>query len=527
VSNDFASMMQEGAGPEGTRTSTRLRPGQIVTGTVVQIGHDSVFVDIGMTTEGRIDRRELEDAHGEVKVQQGDSIKANVISIDDVMGPKLSISFGRGRGKLDEGALEAARDARVPVEGVVGAAVKGGVEVRVLGTRAFCPASQLGTEFIADLASLEGQKLEFLITEVKNGGRDVIVSRKALLLEQQARQTEETLAKLEVGNDYSAKVVAVQKYGAFVTLGGGVEGLIHISELSHGRVDRVEDVLKVGEEVTVRLLAITPGEKGAAPKLRLSLRALSERSAPPEGSEPERGEVLEGTVSQVTQYGVFVDTAKGKGLVPTRELGTPRGSDARRMFPIGKPVSVVLVSKDASRGMTFSMARVADVEERQNYRDFARAQKAHKDEPSSLGSFGALLRERLDLPEPAPFVAEAKPSAAGAAPVGTARVPGDGAEPVPARVEQAIASRAAASAGSGAAASAKSGAPAARGTGTAAARPVPKAVPTGPAPADRNRIDTDARSPKSPTTSGPKGDPQAAKEQSLGVVHGRRRPNKG
>jgi small subunit ribosomal protein S1 len=397
---------------------------------------------------------------------------------------------------------------------VVGTAVKGGVEVRILGTRAFCPASQLGTEFIADLASFEGQKLEFLITEVKNGGRDVIVSRKALLLEQQARQTEETLAKLEVGKDYAAKVVSVQKYGAFVTLGGGVEGLIHISELSHGRVDRVEDVLKVGEEVTVRLLAITPGEKGAAPKLRLSLRALSEAGPAPEGSEPERGEVLEGTVSQVTQYGVFVDTAKGKGLVPSRELGTPRGSDARRMFPIGKPVSVVLVSKDTSRGLTFSMSRVADVEERQNYRDFARSQKTQRDEPSTLGTFGALLRERLDLPEPAPLTAEAKPSTAGAAPVGSARVLSDSPEPDSARAREA----------------ALPVAPAAHrpAAGSAAARPAPKAVISGPMPADRNRVDSEAPNPKA---QGPKaaqgGNAQASRERDFGVVHGRRRPNKG
>jgi predicted RNA-binding protein with RPS1 domain len=182
-------------------------------------------------------------------------------------------------------------------------------------------------------------------------------------------------------------------------------------------------VLKVGEDVTVRLLAITPGEKGGAPKLRLSLRALTEASAPAPGAEPERGEVLEGTVSQVTQYGVFVDTAKGKGLVPTRELGTPRNSDSRRMFPIGKVVSVVLVSKDAGRGLTFSMSRVADVEERQNYRDFARTQKsASREEPSggSLGTFGALLRERLDLPEPAEASTDTRAPAADAAPVGPA-----------------------------------------------------------------------------------------------------------
>jgi small subunit ribosomal protein S1 len=502
VSNDFASMMQQAQGNDTARTAARLRPGQVVTGTVVQIGHDSVFLDIGMTTEGRIDRRELEDARGEIKVQAGDSLKASVVSVDDVMGPKLTISFGRGRTRLDEGALEAARDARLPVEGVVGAAVKGGVEVRILGARAFCPASQLGTEFIADLASLEGQKLEFLITEVKNGGRDVIVSRKALLLEQQARQTEATLASLEVGKDYSAKVVSVQKYGAFVTLGGGVEGLIHISELSHGRVDRVEDVLNVGEEVTVRLLAITPGEKGAAPKLRLSLRALQDKGAPSgEGSEPERGEVLEGTVSKVTQYGVFVETAKGQGLVPSRELGTPRGSDARRMFPLGKPVSVVLVSKDPSRGLTFSMSRVADVEERQNFRDFNRSQRQH--EPNAIGSFGALLRERLDLPEPAPVTAEARPAAAGAAPVGTARVLSDSPEP-------------------GADRAPPKGNPA-PGAATTPARHAPQAQLSGPPPADRNRVDAEP----APAKGGKPPAKLPSKEHDLGVIHGRRRPNKG
>src|SRR6185295_12573362 len=252
-------------------------------------------------------------------------------------------------------------------------------------------ASQLGTEFAADLAALEGQKLEFLVLEVKNGGRDVIVSRKALLLAQQSQQAERTLVQLQVGGDYPAKVVSLQKYGAFVDLGGGVEGLIHISELAHGRVDRVEDVLNVGEEISVRLLALQPGEKqGSPPKLRLSLRALSD--APAAEAAPERGEVLTGTVSKVTSFGVFVDTAKGTGLVPSRELGTPRGSDARRAFPVGKEVSVVFVNKDPSRGITFSMSRVAAVEERRNFHEFSRAQQTQRDEQTALGSFGALLQ---------------------------------------------------------------------------------------------------------------------------------------
>ena len=105
-------MMQQTTGAESGRTSTRLRPGQSVTGTVVQIGQDYVFVDVGTTTEARIDRRELEDKAGNLSVQAGDSLRASVVKVDDVMGPQLTVSFGRGRGKLDEHALENARDAR-------------------------------------------------------------------------------------------------------------------------------------------------------------------------------------------------------------------------------------------------------------------------------------------------------------------------------------------------------------------------------------------------------------------------------
>lgn len=490
-------MLQQAAASENGRTSTRLRPGQAVTGSVVQIGQDYVFVDVGTTTEGRIDRRELEDAKGALNVRIGDQLRASVVSADDVSGPRLSVAFGKGRTKLDEGALESARDARLPVEGVIGSAVKGGVEVRVLGARAFCPASQLGQEFIADLSTLEGQKLEFLILEVKNGGRDVIVSRKALLQERQGQEAARKLASLEVGNDYPAKVVSVQKYGAFVDLGGGVEGLIHISELAHARIDRVEDVLNVGEEITVRLLALQPGEKpGAPPKLRLSLRALSEPAAPQ--AEPERGEVLAGTVSKVTSFGVFVDTAKGTGLVPSRELGTPRGSDARRAFPVGKEVSVVLVSKDPSRGITFSMSRVAAVEERRNFHEFSQAQQAQRDEGAPIGTFGALLRKELKLPAPSPGASA--PAAAAPAPVAVAI-------PAPAPAPPAAPA-------------------AARPARAPAPEPDRARAGRGPSPADRARIDrSPPPEPKAAAAKGAApGAAQQGKAQDLGVVRGRRRP---
>jgi predicted RNA-binding protein with RPS1 domain len=342
------------------------------------------------------------------------------------------------------------------------------------------------------------------VLEVKNGGRDVIVSRKALLVAQQSRETERVLAELQVGGDYPAKVVSIQKYGAFVDLGGGVEGLVHISELAHGRIDRVEDMLRVGEDVTVRLLALQPGEKGGSPKLRLSLRALAD--APEAKPEPERGEVLAGTVSKVTQFGVFVDTAKGTGLVPTRELGTPRNSDSRRMFPLGKEVSVVMVSKDSGRGLTFSMSRVADVEERQNFREFSRTQQTQRDDAASVGSFGALLRQELKLPDapraqaPAPEGTTPKAAAEASSTASAAPIP-----------------PAAHKAATGAAASAPRDAGA---RGPAPRGPAPSGpAPRGPAPGDRTRID---RTPSpAPTPPKPEGNGSAA---NLGVVRGRRRP---
>jgi small subunit ribosomal protein S1 len=411
---DFASMMQAEAGTD-RRMSARLRPGQAVSGTVVQVGKEYVFVDVGSTVEGRIDRRELEDQKGELSIKPGDRLDASVVDANDVMGPILSVSLGRGRrkGAIDATALENAMRAQIPVEGVVGRAVKGGVEVSVGGVRAFCPASQIDSEFVKDLSVFEGQTLTFLVVEVKSEGRDVIVSRRALLEQARNRLASDVLATLSVGGDYPATVSTIQKYGAFVDLGGGLEGLIHVSELAHGRVERVEDLLSVGDNVTVRLLAIEPAEKkGQHPKLRLSLKALSAEGAP-RAARGEENEVLEGTVSKYTPAGVIIDTAKGSGLVPTRELGLPHQADYRRVFPVGKKVTVVLMNRDNGRGLTFSISRVDRVQERANYQAFTRAMQGPTAAApaSSMGSFGDLLRGKLNLPAPAPAAA-AQPAAA-------------------------------------------------------------------------------------------------------------------
>lgn len=397
--DDFASLMESSS--EQVRMGRRLRQGQVVQGTVVQIGKDSVFLDVGATAEGRIERGELEDKSGKLSVALGDTLSASVVSVSDVAGPVLSVALGKGTGKgrLDMSALESARDGGIPVTGNVQRAVKGGIEVDISGVRAFCPASQIDTAYIADLNVFVGQSLTFRVIEIKDGGKSVVLSRKALLEEEKNRAASQVLESLKVGEDYQGNVTSVQKYGAFVDLGGGVEGLVHVSELAHSRVAQVQDVLSVGETITVRLLGMEPADKGAIPKLRLSLKARQE--APPEAKP---GQVLTGTVSRLTSFGVFVDTPSGSGLVPVRELGIPRGADFRKQFPVGKEVKVVLVNRDDSRKTTYSIARVADVEERHNYQEFTSRDKPSESSTTSMGSFGQLLQQKLGI-SPAPAAA--------------------------------------------------------------------------------------------------------------------------
>jgi small subunit ribosomal protein S1 len=396
---DFAAMMESAQATGENRVAKRLRQGAVVEGTVVQIGKDSIFVDVGTTAEGRIERAELEDKNGEIKVKVGDRLSATVARNTD-NGPQLTLSLGRagGKGQLDVASLENAKHNAIPVEGTVQKAVKGGLEVTVGGVRAFCPASQIDVTFVKDLQPFEGQTLTFRVMEVKDSGRSVVLSRRALLEQARAQAGQEVVARLHVGGDYEGTVQSLQKYGAFIELGGGVEGLVHISELAHTRVERVEDVLSVGEKIMVRVLAIDPADKGPHPKLRLSVRALEQA---PRAVVPEAGEILTGTVSKLSGAGVFVETEKGTGLVPARELGIPRGADFRRMFPLGKEVQVVLVNREGASGrLTFSISRVAGVEEEQNYTAFARSQgqRPAASTVEEVGSFGALLRQKLGLP---------------------------------------------------------------------------------------------------------------------------------
>ncbi|MCA9598694.1 MAG: S1 RNA-binding domain-containing protein [Myxococcales bacterium] len=384
--DDFASLMEASVKSGSSRATRRLHNGDVVEGTIIQIAADAIFVDIGTPGDARIDRSELEDRSGNVTVKVGDPLRATVVSANSE-GPVLTLAMGRGT-SLDLTQLQAAREGGVPVSGKVTKAVKGGLELEIGGVRAFCPASQVEIGYAADLGVWEGQEIEVKVIEIKDGGRSVVVSRRALLEDERQRLAEAMSGQLVPGADLTGTVRATQKHGVIVDV-GGVDGFVHVSELAHRRVESPEDVVSVGDTVEVRVVSLEKTDKGL--RLRLSMKA---RIAAEERARAAKDEVLAGRVSGHVNGGVLVTTSKGDGLVPLRELGLPPGADHRRAFPVGKEADVVLLERDPNGRQRFSMTGVSRVQERQNYRDFAQSPAGG----GSMGSLGDLLREKLNLP---------------------------------------------------------------------------------------------------------------------------------
>src|SRR5262245_58302252 len=256
---DFATLFaSQQAGPA-------LEVGQVVRGRVILIGAESVFVDIGGKGEAWIERGELADEEGRLRVGVGDEVEATVVATGD----EVRLSYKLRQGAHAREALALAASSGLPVEGRVAAVIKGGYEVTVAGLRAFCPFSQMDLRRVETAEDFVGRVLEFRITSYSERGRNIVVSRRQLLQERAAQAAEETWQKIAPGAVMPGTVAALTDFGAFVDL-GGVQGLVPASEISHSRVARPADRLRVGEAVVAKVLKVD-GEKK---KVSLSLKAL-------------------------------------------------------------------------------------------------------------------------------------------------------------------------------------------------------------------------------------------------------------
>lgn len=317
---DFEALLA-GEGASQMPTRTYVSEGDQIEASVVAIGKEFVFVEFGSAkSEGVVKIDDVRDEEGQVQVEVGEKLDLFVLSTrggEIRLGRKLS-----GR----EGAMEAiytAFETGMPIEGRVAETNKGGFEIAIGGVRAFCPISQIELGYTEQPEIHLGATYQFRVEKIAEEGRNIVVSRSALLEEERAKRRAETLERLQVDQVVSGQVVRVLDFGAFVDI-GGIEGLVHISELSHGAVDKVSDLVSEGDSVEVMIQSIEPQQSGD-PRISLSIKATQ---ADPWEEVNERfavGQQVEGTVVRIAPFGAFVEIAPGiDGLVHVSEMSWKR-----------------------------------------------------------------------------------------------------------------------------------------------------------------------------------------------------------
>ena len=344
MGESFAAMFEQEQKTKPNRGARRdYTPGTQVEGVVVRVGKDAVFVELDGKREGYLESNELLDEHGNVSVKVGEIVRAVVTSRDNEDGAiRLGKAMPKGQGA--DGLIRA-KEAGLPVEGLVTGVNKGGLEVTVDGVRAFCPARQADSRFVSDLSSMIGQRLRFVVTSVKEGGREVTLSRRAVLDQEAAEARAKIQDKLVAGAVIRGRVVSTREFGAFVDL-GGIEGLLPASELSHDRGLRPDDVVKIGDEIDVQILKIEPdAKKPGDQKITLSLKALAGDPWDTIATTIEENSIREGRVVRIAQFGAFVQLAPGlDGLLHVSEL---TGESGHSELPkVGDVISVRVLKVD-------------------------------------------------------------------------------------------------------------------------------------------------------------------------------------
>jgi small subunit ribosomal protein S1 len=377
--DDFAAMF------EASIQAKRIEKGQTLEGTIVAIGPEVALVDVGGKSEATIDVNELKDEEGDLEVAVGDRIQAVVVST----AGGLTLSRKLARRAATERQLQDAFHTGLPVEGKVERALKGGYEVRIGRQRAFCPISQIDT-LRTDSSSHEGRVYEFRIIEYKEGGKNLVVSRRALLEEQQRASAAEVRRSIAAGAVMTGRVASVRDFGAFIDLGGGVQGLLHVSEMVWSRVSDTSQVVKPGDEITVKVLRVDEDKQ----KISLGLKQLSPDPWSRVPDTYEIGQVRTGRVTRLAEFGAFVELEPGvEGLAHASTFApTGRLEGWSTLVPAGMTGAFEIVSIDLEK-KRIGVALVPDAQEAADVRDYAKRGDAAPTE--GFGSLADKLRGAL------------------------------------------------------------------------------------------------------------------------------------
>ena len=339
MSESFAQLFEE------SLASQRIRPGQILTGRVIEVGTDKVVVSAGLKSEAVIDINQFKNERGEVEVSVGDDVEVALDSVEDGSG-ETRLSREKAKRARTWERLETAFEKSEVVTGLINGRVKGGFTVEIDFVRAFLPGSLVDVRPVRDPSYLEGKTLEFKIIKLDQKRNNVVVSRRAVVEQEYSAERSELLDKLQEGAAVKGVVKNLTDYGAFVDL-GGIDGLLHITDMAWKRVKHPSEVVNVGDEIEVRILKFDRERQ----RVSLGLKQL--------GSDPWQniarrypaGTRLFGKVTNIADYGCFVEIEEGvEGLVHVSEMDwTNKNVNPSKVVHIGEEVEVMVLDIDEER----------------------------------------------------------------------------------------------------------------------------------------------------------------------------------
>ena len=363
----------------------RLEPGQQIETDIVSIAGDTIFLQLSGKSEGILEREELTDKDGNCTVSEGETIKVYFL---EAKNGEMRFTTRISGEKAGNAMMESAFANGIPVEGVVEKEIKGGFEVKIGGIRAFCPYSQMGQKRVEDASQYVGKHLTFKITEYKENGRNVLVSNRAILDEENRKKVEDLKKDLTEGMTVTGTVASIRNFGAFIEL-GGAQALLPISEISRSRVEDINKVLSVGQEITAQILSLDWQNS----KLSVSMKALEAdpweeaRKKYPEGSKHT------GKVVRITDFGAFVELEPGlDGLLHVSELREdPRENNPQYKLQQNQELTVMIGSVDAQR-QRISLKRG----DKKPEEDFSSFIDGGSDDGETYNPFAALLKDKVD-----------------------------------------------------------------------------------------------------------------------------------
>jgi small subunit ribosomal protein S1 len=339
----FADLYQSYTGGFGDE----IHVGDRIRGPIISVGKESLFVDTGTKIDGVVDKAELLDENGHLPYKEGDTLELYVVSI---RGDEIRLSKAMtGAGSIN--AIEEAFRNAIPVEGKVKSQIKGGYQVDIMQKRAFCPISQMDLKFQENPEEHVGKTYQFLITQFEEKGKNIVLSRRDLLKKEQEKALKKFIEGLKVGDQVPGRVTRLMPYGAFVELFPGLEGMVHLSEISWSRVEKAEDVLAPQSPVTVKVLGIEPGQKPGSFKISLSVKQVTSDPWESAGEKFRIGEKVKGKVTRCTKFGAFVEISPGvEGLVHLSEMSyRKRVTRPEEVVKAGDLVPVVIKEMDLGK----------------------------------------------------------------------------------------------------------------------------------------------------------------------------------